>query len=170
MIKAFWSHFKHFERLLAENFICSSLPARLIEVSSKPARWTYNLQPDSGKISQQTLLTSLGVVRGRNSPSQWVGRGKRLLTNNTCQLLHIKSPRTPWIVFSPATLSFHGHIISSTSPSHQKLAWRTYILWNRSVGCPWVSVANNLMKLFVYKNKKWTGLLAMTVPAKNHNL
>ena len=140
MIKAFWSHFKHFERLLAENFICSSLPARLIEVSSKPSK--VNLQPATRlwKFSQQTLLTSLGVVRGRNSPSQWVGRGKRLLTNNTCQLLHIKSPRTPWIVFSPATLSFHGHIISSTSPSHQKLAWRTDILWNRSLGCPWVSV------------------------------
>ena len=110
MIKAFWSHFKHFERLLAENFVCSSLPATLIEVSSKPARWTYTLQPDLlRKFSQHTLLTSLGVVRGRNSPSQWVERGKRLLTNDTCQLLHIKSPRTPWIVFSLATLSFHGY-------------------------------------------------------------
>ena len=38
---------------------------------------------------------------------------------------------------------------------------------------PWVPLSFrtiNLMKLFVYKNKKWTGLLAMNVPAKNHNL
>ena len=60
MIKVLWSHFKHFERLLAENFICSSLPARLIEVSSKPARWTYTLQPDLLEIFLADITDQFG--------------------------------------------------------------------------------------------------------------
>ena len=60
MIKAFWSHFKHFETLLAENFICSSLPARLIEVSSRTARWTYTLQPDLLEIFPSDITDQFG--------------------------------------------------------------------------------------------------------------
>ena len=37
-------------------------------------------------------------------------------------ILDIKSPQTLLFVFFPATLSFQGHIISSTSPSQQKFA------------------------------------------------
>ena len=36
----------------------------------------------------------------------------------------------------PATVSSHGHIISSTSPTQQKFAWRTDLLRNRSIGFP----------------------------------
>ena len=60
MIKAFWSHFKHFERLLAENFFCSSLPARPIEVSSKPARWTYTPQPNLPEIFPADITDQFG--------------------------------------------------------------------------------------------------------------
>ena len=65
MIKVLWSHFKHFERRLAENFICFSwsLPARLIEVSSKPARWTYTLQPDLLEIFPSDITDQFGCVQ-----------------------------------------------------------------------------------------------------------
>ena len=37
-------------------------------------------------------------------------------------ILDIKSPSDTDLSFFPATLSFQGHIISSTSPSQQKFA------------------------------------------------
>ena len=76
MIKAFWSHFKHFERLLAENFIFSSLPARLIEVSSKPARWTYTLQPDLLEIFPADITDQFGCGQRAEFTFSAGGRGE----------------------------------------------------------------------------------------------
>ena len=77
MIKVFWSHFKHFERLLSkENFICSSLPARLIEVSSKPARWTYTLQPDLLEIFPSDITDQFGCGQGAEFTLSVGGKGE----------------------------------------------------------------------------------------------
>ena len=76
MIKAFWSHFKHFERLLAENFICSSLLARLIEVSSKPARWTYTPQPDLLEIFPSDITDQFGSGQGAEFTLSVGGKGE----------------------------------------------------------------------------------------------
>ena len=57
---------------------------------------------------------------------------KRFLTDSAQQLSytsnHLRHPQ-----FS----NFQGHIILSKSPSQQKFGWRTDILRNRSIGCPW---------------------------------
>ena len=62
MNKAFWSHFKHFERLLGK--ICLFLAVRLME--EFPA-CKVHLQPGL-QTYVQTLLASLGVVIGQYSP------------------------------------------------------------------------------------------------------
>ena len=51
-------------------------------------------------------------------------------------ILDMKSPQTTYISYFRARFSFRGHIISSKSPSQQKVAWRTNILRNRSIECP----------------------------------
>ena len=60
------------------------------------------------------------------------GEAKRFLTDSAQQLFytsnHLRHPQ-----FS----NCQGHIILSKSPSQQKFAWRTDILRNRSIGCPW---------------------------------
>ena len=138
MNKAFWNHYKHFGRLLGKWFICSSLLARLMEefpaskVRLQPATWL------TGTFSQQsyveTLLASLGMVIGKNSARQW-----QIVHTSYSRNQRTKSPQTPWIVYFPVTLSlsFQGHIIFSKYPSQQKIAWRTDIKRNRSIGCPW---------------------------------
>ena len=116
----------------------------------QPARCTYNLQPhlrDSGS-------GSLGVVIGQYSDVQ-LGRGELRLDNgcggraqftrsvggrggevsvNIAAILDVKYPQTPRIVFFPRTVSFQGHFITSTSPNQQKIARRTDMLSNRSIG------------------------------------
>ena len=72
-----------------EKFICSSLPARLIKefpaskVHLQPATWLTGKFPSRTYV--QTLLASLGVVIGQNSPVQlgWGERRERFLTNST---------------------------------------------------------------------------------------
>ena len=149
MNKAFWKHFKRFGRLLGKWFICSSLPARLMEefpaskVRLQPVTWL------TGTFSQQsyvqTLLASLGMVIGKNSARQWQ-------IEHTSYLRHqrTKFPQTPWIVYFSVTLSlsFHDHIIFSKYPSQQKIAWRTYIKRNRSIGCPWKQSGTVAIDLF----------------------
>ena len=63
--------------------------------------------------------------------------GKFLTKKLLPDILHIKSQQTPTVKVFQATLSIHRLITSSKSPSQQKLAWRTDILRNRSIGHLW---------------------------------
>ena len=124
-------------------FICSSLPARLMEEFSA-SKETYNLQPDllwsfPANVSPDITLASLVVDIGQNSALQsGVGRGgfSQIMTNSTYQLFEdqrTKSPQTPWIFYFLATISpFMDILFFSKSPSQRKIAWRTDILRNRS--------------------------------------
>ena len=108
MLNAFWSHFKHFGRLLGKSYLFHTPSKTDGRVPSQqgaltPCNLTY------WEASQlkfvQPLLTSLGVGRGRNlsvGGGGW-GDGGGLLTNNTFQLFYNSTH------FSPATLSFQGH-------------------------------------------------------------
>ena len=123
--------------------------------SQQGAPTTCNLT--YGKASQQTfvrtLMASLGVVVGQYWDVQW-GREEMRLDNGcggraqftrsvggggevsvNIAILDVKYPQTPRIVFFPRTVSFQGHFITSTSPNQQKIARRTDILSNRSIGC-----------------------------------
>ena len=111
--------------------------------SQQGAPTTCNLT--YGKASQQTfvrtLMASLGVVIGQYSDIQWGRRGGLRLDNgcggraqftrsvggrrggkkvsvNIAAILDVKYPQT------------------RTSPNQQKIARRTDILSNRSIGCP----------------------------------
>ena len=141
MNKAFWSHFKHFGRLLEDYW-----------KSSQPARCTLNLQPDLlGSFPADVCPDINGQFgcgqtaefspSGRGGGGGWVATGNWVFSGGW-------GGRGEWgrgfwqhiaaisdIKFL-TTLSFQGHIITSTSPSHQKIARRTDILWNRSIGCP----------------------------------
>ena len=79
MNKIFWSHFKHSGRLLGKMYLfLTPYSQQDWWKSSKPARCTYNPQPDLlGSHPQtyvQTLLASLGVVMGQNKAIRWWGR------------------------------------------------------------------------------------------------
>ena len=130
MNKAFWSHFKHFGKLLGKMYLFLT-PSKTDErvPSQQGAPTTCNLT--YWEVFQhsyvQTLLASLGVVTGQNWPLQLAGRwGERFL-------IIARSSYSRQLF--PATLSFQGHIIVLKSSSQQKFAWRTDILRNRSVGC-----------------------------------
>ena len=78
MNKAFWSHFKHFGRLLEKSYLHHT-PSKSWWKSSKQARYTYNLQPDSlgsfpedARMSRHHRPVGSGH-RAKLSPS--VGRG-----------------------------------------------------------------------------------------------
>ena len=141
MSKAFWSHFKHFGRLLRKKLVCSGSVSHSQQTwwkSSHPARCKTR---HTGKFSSkpmfrhywqvgcgQTAMFSPSV-RGRG----WGGRRKRYLTNTTYQLFKTLIPlRRPELIHS-----LQGQIIFPKSPTQQKFAWRTDILRNRSIGCPW---------------------------------
>ena len=131
-----------------EKFICSSLPARLMKrfPTSKG-----HLQPDllgsfPADVGHRAKFSPSGGGRGLIGNWVWPkgyihpfsgdgvggGEAKRFLTESAQQLSytsnHLRHPQ-----FS----NFQGHIILSKSPSQQKFAWRTDILRNRSIGCPW---------------------------------
>ena len=76
------------------------------------------------------------MVIGKNSARQW-----QIVHTSYSRHQRTKSPQTPWIAYFPVTLSlsFQGHIIFSKHPSQQKIAWRTGIKRNRSIGCPWMA-------------------------------
>ena len=78
MNNAFWSHFKHFGRLLGKIYLF--LPSRKTDgriPSQQGAPTTCNLT--LWEVSQptyvQTLLTSFAVVIGKNSDLQWAEGG-----------------------------------------------------------------------------------------------
>ena len=121
-----------------ENFICSSLRARLMKrlpaskVHLQPSTWLTGKFPS--RRSKFKFSSSVGVGRGLMGNWVWPkgyihlfsggwGEGLRgFYTSN-----HLRHPQ-----FS----NFQGHIILSKSPSQQKFAWRTDMLRNRSIGCP----------------------------------
>ena len=142
-ILAFWSHFRHFGRLLGK--IClfltpSKTGGRVPSQQGAPTTSNRTYWEVSRQTYVQTLLASLGVVIGRNSALQWGGEGGGSFWRiaDTIAILDTKSPQTPWIVYYPATISpsFQGHIIFSKSSSQQRYGWRTDILRNISIGCP----------------------------------
>ena len=127
--------------------------------SFQPARCTYNLQPDLRESFSADVCTDINgqfgcgrrailrrsVGEGGNAVGQWLwrtgaihpvswgGGGGGVSVN--IAILDVKYPQTPRIVFFPRTVSFQGHFITSTSPNQQKIARRTDILSNRSIGC-----------------------------------
>ena len=143
--------------------------------SFQPARCTYNLQPDL----RDSGSGSLGVVIGQYSDVQ-LGRGELRLDNgcggraqfailpvsggggggsvNKAAILDVKYPQTPRIVFFPRTVSFQGHFITSTSPNQQKIARRTDMLSNRSIGCP-CARASVLFSLSFYECENFSDSL-----------
>ena len=93
MNKGFWIHLKHFGRLLGKIY--------LFLTPSKTA----------GRVPSQDLEEEKRLAAWQQEPITLIAA-----------ILDIKSPQTLWFVFFPATLSFQGHIISSTYPSQQKFA------------------------------------------------
>ena len=114
-------------------FICSSLPARLMEEFSvsKVHLWAPATTCDMTYWEVFQFLSGawegpIGKMCVAQSEIKTFSGGgvKRCLANSTYQqlwTLHTKSPQTPWIVYFPATLFFQGHITYSKSPSHKNL-------------------------------------------------
>ena len=137
MLNAFWSHSKHFGRLLGKSYLFHT-PSKTDErvPSQKGALTPCNLT--YWEASQLTfvppLLTSLGVGRGRNlsvGGGEWgVGRGGGLLTNNTFQLFYNSTH------FSQATLSFQGHYFVQISQPAKIGLEEQIFLRNRWLGAP----------------------------------
>ena len=94
MSKAFWSHFKHFGRLLRKKLVCSGSVSHSQQTWWKSSQLARCKTRHTGKFSSkpmsrhywqvgcgQTAIFSPSV-RGRG----WGGRRKRYLTNTTYQL------------------------------------------------------------------------------------
>ena len=99
MLNTFWSHFKHFWRLLGKSYLFHTPSKTDGRVPSQqgaltPGNLTY--WEASQLTFVQPLLTSLGGQRAEPFNGG-------LLTNNTFQLFYNSTQ------FSPATLSFQGH-------------------------------------------------------------
>ena len=140
--------------------MCSSFPARLMEKFQASKVYLQLATWRTGKFPSRRISRHLWPVwvrpkdTGQNSDLQWGAEGgietwvwpkgefipsgggevsgKKLMPD----ILHIKSQQTPTVKVFQATLSIHRLITSSKSPSQQKLAWRTDILRNRSMGTP----------------------------------
>ena len=129
----------HFDWEIAGKNLCVPHSQQDWWESSKPARCTYNMQPDllgsfpaevspatSGRFGwgHRTKFRpsvggrgghrNMGVAKRRIYPFR-VGEvsGKKLMPD----ILHIKSQQTPTVIFFQATLSNFGHITSSKLPS-----------------------------------------------------
>ena len=75
-------------------------------------------------------------------------RGFWLITHGSYSRHQIHSDTLNCLLL--ATFSFQGHIISFTSHSQQQFRWRTDILRNRFIGCPW-KIAITLTSLLCLK-------------------
>ena len=138
MLNAFWSHFKHFGRLLGKSYLFHTPSKTDGRVPSQkgaltPCNLTY--WEASRLTFVPPLLTSLGVGRGRNlsvGGGEWgVGRGGGgLLTNNTFQLFYNSTH------FSQATLSFQGHYFVQISQPAKIGLEEQIFLRNRWLGAP----------------------------------
>ena len=108
MNKAFWSHFKHFGRLL-EKKLSGPHSQQVWWKSSQQARCTYNQKPDLlGSFPEDVcpdITGQLGVVIGQNSALQWAGVGE-------------VSDKQP--IAAICQQYFKGHIIFSKSSSQKK--------------------------------------------------
>ena len=149
MNKAFWNHFKHFRRLLGK--IClfltpSKTDGRVPSQQSAPTTLVHPHLLGSFPGNESPDITGqFGCGHREISALQWgiVGGGGRVgLTNSTYQLFETLKNQIPSDIlnclFPSSNFTFQGHIIFSKSPSQRKIAWRTDILRNRSIGCPWL--------------------------------
>ena len=102
-----------------KKIICSSLPARLMEEFPASKLTTCNLT--YWEVSKGTIQ----ILSGKY-PIQ--------VTRRSYSRLQIPSDTLNYLF--PSNTFLPRTIISSTSPSQQKCAWRTDILRNRSIGCP----------------------------------
>ena len=150
MKKAFWSRFKHFGRLLPKIYLFPT-PGKTNErvPSQQGAPTTCNLSywevsqfgcDHTAKFNPSVLGEGVGRngcgLKAKFNYSVWRG-GYVSDKRHMPVILDAKSPTTPWIVHFPATLSLERHINFSKSSSQQKVARRTDISRNRSIGCPW---------------------------------
>lgn len=131
MLNTFWSHFKHFWRLLGKSYLFHTPSKTDGRVPSQqgaltPCNLTY--WEASQLTFVQPLLTSLGGQRaepfngGRGVRGS--GGGEGLLTNNTFQLFYNSTQ------FSPATLSFQGHyFVQISQPAKIGLESKNRYLW-----------------------------------------
>ena len=143
--------------MAGKNYLFLTLSKTCGRVTSQqgvPTTCNLTYGKDSQQTFVQTLMASLGVVIGQYSDLQW-GRGTLRLDNgcggraqftrsvggggevsvksHIAAILDVKYPQTPRIFFFPGIVSFQGHVITSTSPSQQKIARRTDILSNYSI-------------------------------------
>ena len=76
--KGFWSHLKHFGRLLEKLYLFltpSKTNARVLSHQGSHTTCNLTYSEVSQQTYVQTLLTGLGVVLGKNSDLQWEGGG-----------------------------------------------------------------------------------------------
>ena len=130
MLNAFWSHFKHFGRLLGKSYLFHTPSKTDGRVPSQkgaltPCNLTY--WEASRLTFVPPLLTSLGVGRGRNlsvGGGEWgVGRGG----GGFWQITH--SSYSTILHTFPKQHFPSKDIISFKSPSLQKLAWKNRYFW-----------------------------------------
>ena len=129
MLNTFWSHFKHFWRLLGKSYLFHTPSKTDGRVPSQqdaltPCNLTY--WEASQLTFVQPLLTSLGGQRAEpfNGGRGVRGRGGGLLTNNTFQLFYNSTQ------FFPATLSFQGHyFVQISQPAKIGLESKNRYFW-----------------------------------------
>ena len=124
MNKVFGDYFKHFGLLILgdfwKKFICSSFPGRLMEefpaskVHLQPATWL------TGKFHRAKFKS-------------WVVSNPHKVTHSS---YYFKSPLTPWIIFSPATLSFQGLLFLPHLPPRKNVPEEQIFRGTDPLGAP----------------------------------
>ena len=110
MNKAFWSHFRHFGRMLGKNLLFLTPSRTDRRVPSEQGAPTRTLQPDLlGSFPADVCPKVTGQFGSDYSANKYHIAGT----------LDNKSSKTPCTVSFPATLSLQGHIIFPKCPSHQ---------------------------------------------------
>ena len=129
MLNAFWSHFRHFGRLLGKSYLFhtpSKTDGRVPSQQGAPTPCNLTYWEASQLTFVQPLLTSLGVGRGRNlsmGGGEWgVGGG-----GGFWQITH--SSYSTILHTFPQQHFPSKDIISFKSPSLQKLAWKNRYFW-----------------------------------------
>ena len=110
MNKAFWSHFRHFGRMLGKHHLFLTPSRTDRRVPSEQGAPTRTLQPDLlGSFPADVCPKITGQFGSDYSANKYHIAGT----------LDNKSSKTPCTVSFPATLSLQGHIIFPKCPSHQ---------------------------------------------------
>ena len=133
MNKAFWTHLKHFGRLLGKIYQFlnpSKTDGRVPSQHGAPTTCNF-ITGQLGCGHRAKFLQWKGGGRGGGEEGKGVSDEQHIAA-----IFDVKAPHTLWIVYFQATLSFQGHTIFSKSPSQQNFAQITNILRNKSFGCP----------------------------------